>query len=110
MVTELKIQQKSDAPLEKVISKKCKARMEERGFSVDVITSGLYGNNGISDLIGCKDGRYIAVEVKRFPGMKPSKIQASWLETKRKFGAIAECVGSVKELDIVLDKFEETSI
>jgi len=107
MVTEVKKIKKSDAPLEKVVQKKCKARMEERGFSVDVITSSLYGGNGISDLIACKYGRYIAVEVKRFPGMEPSKIQASWLETKRSFGAIAEYVGSVDELELVLDKFEE---
>ena len=105
-ITEIKINKKSDAPLEKVIQAKCKKRMEERRYSVDVITSGLYGGNGISDLIACKDGFYIAIEVKRFPGMKPSKIQKAWLENKRKYGAVAECVGSVEELDIVLDKFE----
>ncbi len=108
MVTEIKI--KKEKPLEKIVQSKCKKRMEERGFSVDVITSGLYGGNGISDIIACKYGMYVAIEVKRFPGMKPSKIQQSWLEHKRKFGAVAECVGSVEELDIVLDKFEHECI
>ncbi len=103
MVTEIKI--KKEKPLEKVTQKNIVKLLKDRGFSVDVITSGLYGNNGVADIIACRDGRYVALEVKRFPGMKPSKIQDAWLADKVLHGAIAKCVGSVEEARAVIDYF-----
>ena len=95
MVTETKSKSK---PLEKQIQAAIVKLLRRYGYSVDVITKALYGGNGIADVIACKDGLYIAIEVKREPGMKPSPLQSEWLSDKVKHGAIAFCAGSVDEV------------
>jgi len=95
MVTERK---KKSKPLEKQVQAAIAKLLRRYGYSVDIITKGLYGSNGISDIIACKDGRYVAIEVKRDPSIKPSPLQAEWLKDKRAHGAIAFCVGSVVEV------------
>ena len=90
------------APLEKDVQADIRDYLKHLGFSVDVITKGMYGSNGIADIIACKDGRYFAFEVKRKPGMKPSPLQKVWLEDKIEHGAVAYCVGSVGEVAAIL--------
>jgi hypothetical protein len=99
------INDKEVKPLEKVVQKKISQLLKDDGWHVDIITSGLYGGNGISDIIAVKRGKYMAIEVKRFPGMKPSKLQASWLADVARHGGIAKCVGSVEEMEKILTWF-----
>lgn len=42
------------------------------------ITAGLYQKAGISDILACVKGRYVAIEVKR-PGEKPTPLQEAFL-------------------------------
>lgn len=85
-------------PLEKEIQKQILKWLRRIGFSVDVITSGLYNRSGISDIVGSTNtGKFIAVEVKRGAN-KASKLQEEWLEEKRKCGAYAYVANSVDSL------------
>ena len=72
------------------------------GWSGDVITKGMYGGNGIADIIGCYNSQYVAIEVKR-PGQKPTPIQAVWLNTKKRSGAIIGVAESIDYVKIILD-------
>lgn len=90
--------QNNKPPLEKEIQTAIVKYLKSEDFSVDVITKGLYGANGIADIIACYHGKYVAFEVKRKPGMKPSALQEAWLSEKCRHGAIAKCVGSVDEV------------
>lgn len=89
-------------PLEKEIQKQILAWLKRRGFSVDVITTGLYNRSGIADIVGCTpSGKYIAVEVKRGAN-KPTAVQKKWLEEKRSIGAKVFVVNSLAQLKIEL--------
>jgi hypothetical protein len=57
---------------------------------------GAFSMIGISDILGCFYGHFVALEVKR-PGEKPTKLQ-SWFQTViRNCGGTAEIVCSVKD-------------
>ena len=79
---------KKKLPLEKEIQKQILAWLRRIGYSVDVISSGLYNRSGIADIVGCTgSGKFFAVEVK-------------WLEEKRDKGAyvyVANSLASLKE-------------
>ena len=84
-------------PLEKDIQSAIVEWMRSHGYSVDVITSGMYGGNGIADIVACKRGRYVAVEVKR-PGGKTTKLQEQWLARKTAVGGLATVAYSVQDV------------
>lgn len=89
---------KKPLPLEKEIQKRILAWLRKHGFSVDVITSGLYNRSGIADIVGCTNtGKFFAVEVKRGAN-KASKLQLEWLEEKRKKGAYVYVANSLESL------------
>ena len=69
------------------------------GASADVTTMGYYGNNGMADIVGCFEGKYFAIEVKR-PGNYPTPLQKKWLEEKRKAGAVAFIATSVNDVKL----------
>lgn len=55
--------------------------------------------NGISDIIGiCPDGRFLAVECKRYKGGKVSEEQKKFQEEILKNNGVALIVNSVEEL------------
>ena len=91
---------KKALPLEKEIQKQILAWLRKVGFSVDVITSGLYNRSGIADIVGCtNNGKFFAVEVKRGAN-KASKLQLEWLKEKKECGAyvyVANSLDSLKE-------------
>ena len=92
--------------LEKRIQKDIATWLRNKGFHVDVITKGMYGTNGIADIIACKDGRYIAIEVKR-PGNKPTALQERWLMDVQDAGGIAFIAYSIQD---VIVKFAKHNI
>ena len=90
--------------LEKEIQKRILAWLRKIGFSVDVISSGLYNRSGIGDIVGCTNtGKFFAVEVKRGAN-KPSKLQVKWLEEKKALGCLVYVANSVDNLKEQLRK------
>lgn len=63
------------------------------------VLGGAFSLAGIPDLVGCIDGRFVALEVKTDKG-KPSKIQLYIIECIKNAGGIA---GVVRSYDDVLD-------
>ena len=104
MVTETKSKSK---PLEKQIQAAIVKWLKRNGFKADVITSGLYGNSGIADILAWKDGVPLAFEVKRDPKYKPTPLQQEWLDDAVAHGVIAKCVSSVAEVEAIVIWAEE---
>jgi len=92
--------------LEKRIQKDIVTWLKGDGFHVDVINKGMYGTNGIADIIACKNGRYIAIEVKR-QGNTPTLLQERWLEDVQDVGGIAFVAYSIQD---VIREFEKYNI
>lgn len=80
--------------------------LSERGCFVLRTNAGVYYDNqgnritigfpGLSDLIGCtRDGRFFALEIK-MPGEKPRQNQLDYLESMRRYGAIAGWCDSIE--------------
>ena len=104
-MNKIGIDKKKTKPiLEKEIQKRILAWLRKRGFSVDVISSGLYNRSGIADIVGCTNtGKFFAVEVKRGAN-KPSKLQVKWLEEKKALGCLVYVANSVENLKEQLEK------
>jgi len=97
-MVKFKIIESKSEKKEKKIQSEIVRWLKDHGYSVDVITKGLYGNNGISDIIAVKQGKVAFIEVKR-PGKKPTKLQELYLKEKQRHGAIsfiAYCIDDVK--------------
>lgn len=58
---------------------------------------------GVSDLIICYKGRFIAIEVK-IPGNKPTPFQLAFIEQVKSAGGIGEVMYSFDELKSYIDK------
>lgn len=54
--------------------------------------------HGCSDIIGCRAGKFMAVEVK-LPGNKPTQLQERFLRKVREAGGIAIIAYSLEQLD-----------
>jgi len=90
-------------PLEKSVKSDIIAALRAAGaylISIDAIKQGRKMKSDIPDLIGCYDGRFFAIEVKR-PGPKTHKDrierQSVELEKIRKKGGLAGFATSVQE-------------
>jgi hypothetical protein len=59
---------------------------------------------GCADIIGCKQGRFFAMEVKR-PGQKPTPEQRDFLESVNLRGGGYECI--VYSLEDAMEAWEE---
>jgi hypothetical protein len=68
-----------------------------------VKTHGSVYSAGQPDLLGCYQGRTLALEVKR-PGGRPTKLQLATLEKWRNAGAIAAVVRSVEDVRELLEE------
>lgn len=103
-------------PTEKDIQNTIIAYLELAGHFVYRNNSGLFKHNyttksgynktsmirasviGASDIIGCsKDGRYIAIEVKK-PGKKPTVQQEQFLDEVRRRGGIARVATDINDV------------
>ena len=58
---------------------------------------GLGSLPGVSDIIGCFKGRYLAIEVKR-PGQKPTERQQSFLDRVNDEGGLSFVASSVEDV------------
>ena len=93
---------KSKPVLEKYIQRNIVVWLREQGYHVDVITKGMYGANGIADIICCIKGLYVAFEVKR-PGAKPTELQSRWLNSVNKSGGEAFVVSSLSDVKEIIN-------
>ena len=99
---EILAEYKSKPVLEKYIQRNIVVWLREQGYHVDVITKGMYGANGIADIICCIKGLYVAFEVKR-PGAKPTALQIRWLESVNKSGGEAFVVSSLSDVKEIIN-------
>ena len=86
---------------EKKIQKEIVTYLKEEKYSVDVITKGMHGNNGISDIIAVGNGKILYIEVKR-PGKKATELQRLFLKEKARMGAIVIVATSVNDVKDIL--------
>lgn len=94
---------------ESKLVKKILVQLEGKlGGSWNKIHGGSYQNSGISDILGCVEGHYVALEVK-VPGRENTltNLQAKFLEEIRKAGGTAAMVTSPEQaLEIVREGLE----
>ena len=64
---------------------------------------GIYAKAGVSDIIACIKGRFVAIEVKR-PGKKPTQLQVNFIKAVNTVGGLGFWADS---LDEVKDKLKE---
>ena len=92
---------------ETVLMRKIMVALSRAGHFVLRTNAGVYydtqGNRvtigfpGLSDLVGCTaEGRFFALEIK-MPGEKPRQNQIDFLESMKRYGAIAGWCCSVEE-------------
>lgn len=91
---------------EKQIQKEIVNYLKEENYSVDVITKGMHGNNGISDIIAVGHGKILYIEVKR-PGKKATELQRLFLQEKNRMGAFAIVATSVNDVKDILRHSEK---
>lgn len=83
-------------------SKILKALRDFGGWWVKYHPGPRYGQPGVPDIIGCYQGIFVAMEVKR-PGEKPTPLQAATIKDIRQLGkGIAVVVTSVDEALAIL--------
>ena len=87
---------------------KVKAALEERGARVVKIVASeeSYQEKGISDLLVCYRGFFIAMEVKTNTGA-PSPLQRQFLLSVRRAGGLSAVVRSVAAAIMLLDQCDE---
>lgn len=73
------------------------------GLPVKFNNIGIYAKAGVSDILACVKGRFVAIEVKK-PGGRPSQLQLQFIDAINKIGGIAFIADN---LDIVKDKLKE---
>jgi len=64
-----------------------------------------YQENGISDILGCYHGRFVAIEAKQ-PGGKASPLQLLFLKDVKKAGGFAAIVENMTELVEFMDNVD----
>ena len=73
------------------------------GLPVKFNNMGIYAKAGVSDILACIKGRFVAIEVKR-PGKKPTDLQERFLDVVNTIGGFAFWADSLQE---VKDKLKE---
>lgn len=82
------IRQEKKLPLiETQITKQIRQILHHAGAMTIKIAGGPYQRPGISDLLVCLDGRFIAIEVKR-PGHHPTPLQLDFIKQVQAAGGI----------------------
>lgn len=75
------------------------------GLPVKFNNIGIYAKAGVSDILACIKGRFVAIEVKK-PGNKPSKLQENFINGVNSIGGLAFWADN---LDDVKEKLKELS-
>lgn len=96
---------------EKLFENKVKKWLKDNNIWYFKVWGGLFQKAGIPDIIGCCNGRFIALEIKASNG-KPSKLQIYVIEQIQKSGGYAKIVYPDDFEDLVKDlsSFEAVGI
>lgn len=73
------------------------------GLPVKFNNIGIYAKAGVSDILACIRGRFVAIEVKR-PGQKPSALQVNFINAINSIGGLAFWADNLED---VKDKLKE---
>ena len=73
------------------------------GLPVKFNNIGIYAKAGVSDILACVRGRFVAIEVKR-PGQKPSALQVNFINAINSIGGLAFWADNLED---VKDKLKE---
>lgn len=92
------------ATLEKYVVKRILAYL--RSDAVGAYANKTHGSpmitRGVPDIIGCLDGVYLALEVKKNASGKPTAMQVHQIGLIRKAGGVADVVSSVDEVKAIV--------
>ena len=77
----------NDAPLEKYIQRRIQKELKKLGHRSVKYPGGRFGETGVSDLLCCICGRFVAIEVKR-PGKQATGPQRAFLDSIRASGGL----------------------
>ena len=58
------------------------------GLPIKFNNIGIYAKAGVSDILACIKGRFVAIEVKR-PGQKPTGLQKQFIDAVNLIGGVA---------------------
>lgn len=75
------------------------------GLPIKFNNMGIYAKAGVSDILACIKGRFVAIEVKR-PGNKPSAAQLQFIAAVNSIGGLAFWADNLQD---VKDKLKELS-
>jgi len=89
--------------LEKDIQKKILAWLnaQPRCHAVK-ISANPFQRSGISDILACTEGRFMAIEVKR-PGEEPTALQTTFIERIKASGGIAFTATSLEQVKVMFE-------
>ncbi len=73
------------------------------GLPIKFNNIGIYAKAGVSDILACIKGRFVAIEVKR-PGNKPTAVQLQFINAVNNIGGFAFWADNLQE---VKDKLKE---
>lgn len=73
------------------------------GLPVKFNNIGIYAKAGVSDILACIRGRFVAIEVKK-PGNKPSALQENFIDAVNSIGGFAFWADNLED---VKDKLKE---
>ena len=73
------------------------------GLPVKFNNIGIYAKAGVSDILACIRGRFVAIEVKK-PGNKPSALQDNFINAINSIGGFAFWADNLED---VKDKLKE---
>ena len=76
------------------------------GLPIKFNNIGIYAKAGVSDILACIKGRFVAIEVKK-PGNKPSKLQENFINGINSIGGVAFWVDN---LDDVKDNLKRANL
>ena len=93
-------------PLEKTVVKKILAYIQSRGGFAFKVHGSPFQKRGVSDILGCYRGRFIAFEVKRDSKGVATPLQINFLKKTRAAGGVAALVHSVEEVETILDRVD----
>ena len=62
---------------------------------------GIYAKAGVSDIIACIKGRFVAIEVKR-PGKKPTQLQENFIKAVNTVGGLGFWADNLEDVKIKL--------
>lgn len=81
---------------ETALSEKVLSRLRAEGGRWTKVHGGPFQEAGVSDILGCWRGRFVAIELK-IPGEKPTKLQETYLDDIHYSGGIAGVATTVQE-------------